>query len=94
MNVGALVFILFLLAISVPFSILYVLRIRHDKERIRDYLLDKGCRDIVIQYEWFDFDKSNTTYHVTCRNPAGDQVRTTCKIHIYWGEDIYWKTPL
>jgi len=96
MNVDALIpklVALWMIVMIVGFSIVALQKRHCDKKRIRDYLLDKGYRDIAIQYDWFDFDKSNATYQVTCRSPAGVRVMTTCKIH-RWNEDIYWKTPL
>lgn len=86
----------FMLFMAVAFSIVAVQKRRQDMERIHNYLLDKGYREIAIRYEWFDFDKSNSTYRIEARNPAGVRIMTTCKIHRAsgWDENIYWKDSL
>ena len=86
----------FMLFMAVGFSIVAVQKCRQDMERIRDTLLDKGYQKIAIHYQWFDFDKSNSTYRIEARNPAGVRITTTCKIHRAsgWDQHIYWKDPL
>lgn len=88
--------ILFMVVMFIGFSIVSLQKRRHDKERIRDYLLAKGYRNVAIHYEWLDFDKSNSTYRIECMSPAGVSVITGCKIHRWEGydDDIFWKTPL
>jgi hypothetical protein len=86
----------FTLFMIVSFSIVAWQKSRQDIERIRSYLLDRGYQEIVIHYQWFDFDKSNSTYRIECRHPTSGHIRTSCKIHrgSGWDGDIYWKDPL
>ena len=86
----------FMLVGGVLFAVVAWQKAQEDKERIRNYLLDKGCREIAVHYEWFDFDKSNSTYRVECRHPTKGRIRTICKIHrgFGWEEEMYWKDPL
>ncbi len=86
----------FMVVMVVGFSIVRWQKRGHDIARIRDQLLDKGYRDIVIHSRWFDFDKSNSTYEIECRSSSGGRVTTTCKIHRSpsWDQDIFWKDAL
>ncbi len=86
----------FMLFMFVSFSFVAWQKRQEDMERIRERLLDKGCREIVIHYDWFDFDKSNSTYNIECIHPKNGRIRTVCKIHATdgWDKDMYWKDPL
>lgn len=87
---------IFMVFIFVLIAIVAWQKSQQDRERIRNCLLDKGYREIEIRYEWFDFDKSNSTYTIECRHPEKGRVRTSCKIHNMSGfdEEIFWKDPL
>lgn len=86
----------FMIVMAVGFAFVAWQKRCSDRARIREVLLDKGYRDIVIRYVWFDFDRSNSTYSVESRNRLGVPIVARCKIHRWpgWDGEIYWSDPL
>ena len=67
------------------------------KLTIKKYLQKKGAKDIVINREWFDFDRDTLTFSVEFIHPNGKKISARCKINhhaVFLDEEIFWSEPI
>lgn len=85
--------IIFLIALGILVLIIFIISLHSAKESIRHDLQLRGAKDIVIHYEWLDFDRSTMTFYVEFINSSGNKFKTRCKLH-HWGlfvdNEVYW----
>ena len=65
------------------------LQSRHDKRRIREYLLDNDASDIVISWS------GSAAYNVQYVDQKGNRCATSCIVRnsMFGGTALYWREP-
>jgi hypothetical protein len=91
------IYIFFIIISSFGLVVLYF-QLKEDKQRITNYLHDRGATNVIVSTAWlkFDFDKTLNTYNVKYTNSQGMDCQRSCRIRSFFSdedEEIYWSAP-